>query len=244
MKRFLAFAGIDGKLDVLEGLQTTITQRRPDALLFAGSVNCRNGVSTAKRPDLTPEQAQRYQRFFEWLGECGIPSAVIPGPYDVPLEAFLKTGMGAEVETGSVHLVEGTLWEPGDTAVCGAGGTLTEHITAEYPEVKLSRVMAEYALRSLARSERSLKVLLLSTPPNGKLGGEAGSEIAGELIDSLHPHLVVVGGPSDCRGIERVAHTWVVNPGRICEGHAVWIDWTRPGDQRVELIDVPSLAAR
>ena len=242
MKRYLAFAGLDGNLDALKALEPVIAERKPEALLFAGGVNCEKCVSSAKKPDLTSQQAERYEKWFEWLGKQEIPAAVIPGPYEVPLEAYLRAGMGAEVDYPNVHLVEGTLWEVGDTAVCGAGGTLTEDTTSEYPEVRLSRTMAEYALRMLGRSDRSIKVMLLSTPPTGKLGGECGSKIAGELIDSLHPHLAIVSGPSAHRGMERVAHTWIVNPGRLADGHAAWIDWTRPAEERVELIEVPSLA--
>ena len=243
MRRYLVFAGLDGDLDALKRLEGVIGERRPDLLLFAGGVSCQGCVSTERRPDLTPRQAESYHRWFEWLGRTGLPAALIPGRFDVPLEDFLKAGMAAEVEYGGVHMVEGSLWEDGDTAVCGVGGALTERETAVYPQVKLSRVMAEYALRGLARSDRSVKILLLSSPPNGKLGGDAGCAIVGELIDSLHPHIAVVAGPSEARGVERVAHTWVVNPGRLRDGCAAWIDWKRPGDQRVELLDLELVAS-
>ncbi len=243
MRRYLAFCGLDGDLESLRALEGLIAERKPDLLLFAGGVSCSKCVSSERRPDLTPKQADSYQQWFEWLGKSELPVAVIPGKFDVPLEDFLKSGMAAEVEYGNVHIVEGSLWEDQDIAVCGAGGELTERETAVYPAVKLSRVMAEYALRGLERSDRSVKIMLLSSPPNGKLGGDAGCVVAGELIDSLHPHIAVVAGPSQSRGIERVAHTWIVNPGRLRDGFAAWIDWKQPGDQRVELIDLKSVAA-
>ena len=49
MKRYLAFAGLDGNLDVLKALEPVIAERKPEALLFAGGVNCEKCVSSAGR---------------------------------------------------------------------------------------------------------------------------------------------------------------------------------------------------
>ena len=239
MKRYLVFAGLDGEVGSITALQQVIAERKPDCLLFAGGVGCEACIGKdTSRPDLTPEQAARYEEFYHWLGNCGVPAAVIPGPFDVPLESFLKIGMNSEVEYGNVHLVEGSIWEAGEAAIVGAGGELTEHHTSVFPRVRLSRTMAEYGLRGLVCSDAGVKIMLLSTPISGRLGGDHGSPLAGELVDSFHPHLAVVGGDTKHRGVERVANSLIVNPGRLRDGSAAWIDWTRPANERVELMDV------
>jgi Icc-related predicted phosphoesterase len=47
----------------------------------------------------------------------------------------------------------------------------------------------------------------------------------------------VVGGDSEHRGFERVAHTLVINPGSLADGHAAWLDLGQRTDNQVELVD-------
>ena len=68
------------------------------------------------------------------------------------------------------------------------------------------------------------------------MGGSAGNPVAGDLIDSFHPKLCVVAGPTEDRGVEQVAHTTIVQPGSLRSGSAAWIDWSRGIDEQVEMI--------
>jgi hypothetical protein len=166
-------------------------------------------------------------------------AAVIPGEHDVPLREFLRLGIGAEVQNPKIHLVHATPTTGSDWAICGIGGHLTEWVDTGEHRVRVSRSTAEYFLRSLWQVEQSRKILLLAAPPSGPLGGSGEQgELAAELIDSYHPHLCAVGGQTEHRGVQRIAHTTIVNPGRLADGSAAWFDWTRPRNEQVEMLDL------
>jgi Icc-related predicted phosphoesterase len=101
-------------------------------------------------------------------------------------------------------------------------------------EDSYSRVSAQYFLRALGSSGKPRKVLLLSEPPPGPLGGQEGNLIVGDLIDWLRPSLCVVAGPTERRGLQRIASTLIVNPGHLADGSAAWLDCDRSGDDQVE----------
>jgi Icc-related predicted phosphoesterase len=101
--------------------------------------------------------------------------------------------------------------------------------------------MAAYHLRSLWTARQPYKILMLAEPPAGELGGKQGCSLAADLVDSLHPSLCVSAGPHDHRGSKRVASTLIVNPGRLAEGSAAWLDRDRPADDQVELLNLRSL---
>jgi Icc-related predicted phosphoesterase len=238
MRRFLLCGGCHGHEHSLDGLRRAVESCRPDGILFAGGVLdlSRQYVARSSTWDLTPGDAHFLERFFECLGEIGLFSAVIPGPTDTPLDEFLRLGMHAELEYRSVHLVHATLLEEGDLAICGIGGRLSREATGE-PDT-CCRTFAEYHLRPLWTAEQPRKVLLLPLPPTGSLGGREGSKLCAELIDSYHPTLCVAGGPSETAGIQRVARTLIVNPGYLADGCAALLDWTRPGGDEAELLDL------
>ena len=58
----------------------------------------------------------------------------------------------------------------------------------------------------------------------------------GDLIDSYHPTLCVVAGTTERRGSQRIAHTLVVNPGRLADGSVAWLDWNRSRGEQVEIL--------
>lgn len=170
------------------------------------------------------------------IGKLETFIAVIPGAFDTPLEHFLRLGMHAEVEFPTVHIAHATMVKRRDIAMCGLGGCVAEGAAVEMDVC--SRSMAEYYLRPLWSARQPRKVLLLATPPEGPLGGAEGSLLSAELVDSLHPSLCVAGGPSCTRGMQRIDGTLIVNPGRLVDGWAAWIDWGRSGGDQVELFNV------
>jgi Icc-related predicted phosphoesterase len=241
MRRCLICGGVDGSDEALKLLSRAVEDRQPDSVLFVGGVLAPGGQQStpAGRRDLAPQEAQSYRRFFETLGRMDTLTAFIPGEYDVPLREFLRLATGAEIENPKLRAVHATLATGGDFAVCGVGGRLTESTDSGEHRVQLSRGTAEYSLRVLWRAEQSRKILLLSLPPSGPMGGsgEAGA-IAGELIDSYHPSLCAAGGKTENRGVARIGNTTVVSPGRLSDGSAAWFDWTQAKDAQVEMLDL------
>jgi Icc-related predicted phosphoesterase len=229
MRRFLFAGQLNGQLQALAKLPTLIQQRQPDAVLFAGSIVARTPMSHA-------EKLKTWEHFFERIGELGVCVAMVPGAPDAPLREFLRQAKGAEVDYPNVHVAHACLFEESDTAICGLGGELTEAEDRTEDTLCYARASAEYFLRTLWRAEQPHKVLLLSVPPPGKLGGPAGNPICGEFIDSYHPSLCVVAGDTSQRGFQQFAHTLVVNPGHLADGSVAWLDWNRSRGEQVELL--------
>ena len=231
MRRLLLCCGICGKKSAVEGLCRLATERRPDAILFAGGILSCQRKSEARSVGLwalTQEDERFTLEFCAALGAVGIFSAVIGEPSFVPREQFCRLAMVAELEYPHVHSAHATLVETRDLAVCGLGVAIAEQ--ALMREDYCSRVEAQYFLRSLRSSEKPRKVLLLPEPPPGPLSGAEGNAIIGDLIDWLRPSLCVVGGSTEHRGVQRIASTLIVNPGNLADGSAAWLDWNR-GDE-------------
>jgi Icc-related predicted phosphoesterase len=245
MRRFLVCTGVHGRPKSLEWLRQAVEHRRPEGILFAGGVldTARHyAARTTTAWGLTHEDALFLEQFFKTLGKLRLFSAIIPGPGDTPVEDFLRMGMHAEIEFPDLHLVHATLVEKGDIAICGIGGLLADAAACER-EI-CSRTMAEYHLRPLWVAKQPHKILLLAVPPTGALGGAEGCTLAGQLLDSYHPSLCVVAGPSERRGTQRVAHTLVLNPGHLAEGWAAWLDWNREVPEQVEFVNLRDLESK
>jgi Icc-related predicted phosphoesterase len=229
MKQFLIAGRLDGHPEALAKLQALVQDRQPDGVLFAGGILGNDPASLA-------EKRARWEEFFDGLGRPGVFTAVVPGSAEAPLREFLRLAKDAELEHPNIHVAHATLFERGNVAVCGLGGELTEAEDRTEDRLSYSRVTAEYFLRALWRSEQPHKILLLNAAPPGQLGGEAGNPICGDLIDSYHPSLCVVAGTTERRGFQRIAHTLVVNPGRLADGSVAWLDWNRDKGEQVEFL--------
>lgn len=238
MRTFLACSGIDGRAEAIDRLEELVRQRSPGAILFAGGLF----DPTPAQEALTATTDRRHhdmlllERFFAALGAMQRVAMVIPGPQDAPLRAFLMAGMNARSQSPGVHLVHCAIVSARDIVISGVGGELTHGEDSGEPIVRCSRTTAEYFLQAFGSADESEKILLLGSTPNGSLSGDSGNSIAGEIVDSFHPRLCVVAGLTDHRGVDRVARTTVVNPGRLSDGSAAWIDWSRDSDEQVEMI--------
>jgi uncharacterized protein len=237
MKTFLICGGTHGERGSLERLKQAVEEHRPDGILFAGGFL---GLNRDFEPrvtewDMTRTDTRFVEDFFRTLGGLGVFCAVIPGSADGPLDEFLRLGMDAELEFPSLDVVHATLVTAGSVAVCGVGGRVSD---GPAREVDLcSHTQAEYVARPLRDARQSRKILLLAAPPPGPLGGAEGSAASADLIARCQPGLCVVLGPGDCFGTQRLGRTLVVNPGHLSEGRAAWLDWSRPGDPRIRLLD-------
>jgi Icc-related predicted phosphoesterase len=147
--------------------------------------------------------------------------------------------MHAEVEYPGLHVAHATFIENGDVAVCGIGGSLVDG-AANVPGM-CSRTLAEYHLRPFWTAKQPRTILLLPAPPMGLVGGDDGSALVGELLDSFHPKLCVVSGPNARRGTQRIGNTLVVNPGCVADGWAAWLDWNQHADRQIEFVNLRDL---
>ncbi|MCS7167550.1 MAG: hypothetical protein RMI91_05990 [Gemmatales bacterium] len=235
MRRLLVAGQVHGALEKIELLKKAAQDLRADAVVFTGGV-----VDSALR-DRSSEGAllRLWENFFDAIGsiaELGVLTAVLPGPADAPLRHFLRLGMFEEGEHPKLHLIHATLLEEEDVALCGVGGEITEHEELSETRVRISRHLAEYYLRKLWESDQSRKILVLSQPPPGQLGGSDGNPIVGEFVDSYHPSLCLVGGATEHRGWQRVAKTIVINPGRLVDNSVALFDATKHADEQVDLL--------
>jgi Icc-related predicted phosphoesterase len=230
-------SGVYGKKSSLEFLREAVKDRNPDAILFAGGILAPSRQPTEKQTpwSMGREDLLFCEEFFAVLGKTDVFSAVIPGPAGEPLDEFYRLGMHAEINFPHVHIAHATLIEKEDVALSGVGGSIGE--TPLLGIDSYSRTTTEFYLRSLWRAKQPRKILLLPAPPPGPLGGSKGSSLVGELIDSWHPSLCVVAGQSSLRGLQRIAHTLGINPGCLADGSAAWLDWNRPVEEQVELLD-------
>ena len=230
MNQFLIAGRLDGRYEALAKLQSVVEQRRPDAVLFAGGILADNSMARANR-------LKAWETAFKGLGSLGVFTAVIPGTADVPLREFLHAAGNAEVNFPDLHSAHATVFEEDHVAVCGLGGELTEAEDRTEDRLTYSRASAEYFLRALWWSEQPHNILLLSVAPPGPLG-EAGNPICGDFIDSFHPRLCVTADATPRRGSQRIAHTLVVNPGRLADGSLAWLDLSRNVDEQLEFLSL------
>jgi len=70
------------------------------------------------------------------------------------------------------------------------------------------------------------------------LGGPEGNALVGDIIDSYHPSLCVVAGPSMCQGTQRIANTLVINPGQLADGCAALLNWNQTVGEQVEFLNL------
>jgi hypothetical protein len=237
MRRFLLCSGVYGNKSSIDWLRRLSTERRPEAILFAGGILSqeRKVVPRSASPwGLTLEDERFAHEFLSALGTLRVFSAVIPGANFEPEDDFFRIAMAAELEFPNLHVVHATLVEEHDLAICGLGVAITEQPLMR--EDAYTRLKALYFLRCLRTSRKPRKVLLLPDSPPGVLGGPHGNIVIGDLIDGLKPNLCVVAGSTERRGVQRIASTLVVNPGHLTDGSAAWLDWDRSGDDQVEFL--------
>jgi Icc-related predicted phosphoesterase len=227
MNSFLACAGMNGDETNLKKLVELAKTRNPDAILFAGGIVKADSDATSKRESV--------RQFFEILGKSTCLSLVIPGAQDAPLGEFMRSAINAEVTYSNVVSVHAAPYTKSNTFIIGLGGQATESEDATGPVIEYSHTSAEYWLRSLWHTAITMKVLLFSEPPAGKLSGNGGSALVDEFIKAYHPSICVVGGRKEHRGYEKEKHGLLVNPGWLSEGSAAWINWT---DRIVQTIDL------
>jgi Icc-related predicted phosphoesterase len=235
MKRFFVCAGLHGNDRVLDGLWQVLRERRPDGILFAGGILSRENSSSATPWVNSSDDTALVQHFLAALGELDFFTALIPGPCDVPLTDFLRLGMQAELDYPNLHIAHENVIALDNLAVCGIGGCLAAEDRAEPDSLNLLR--ADYFLRNLDRADHPRKIQLLSAAPSSLGGGQHG-RLINNLIHSHSADLCVTAGPTEHRGIQRLARTLIVNPGCLADGSAAWVDWRSHPGGHVEFLNL------
>lgn len=229
-KRVFLTGHLDGKLEALAKLQPLIREQRVTGVLYAGSIL---GQSPASRE----EKLKKLEEFFSGLGKLGVFTALVPGTTEVPLRDFLRLAREAELVNPLLHVAHATMLRQADVAVCGIGGDLTEEEDRTEDRLVYSRPVAEYFLRTFfLTKEAQHTVLLLSVAPPGPLGGPNGNKIAGDFIHTYHPSLCLLADATERSGVQRIAHTFAVNPGRLSDGSLALLDWKRGKDDPIEFL--------
>jgi Icc-related predicted phosphoesterase len=234
MKRFIVCGGLHGCETALHELARLVDERHPDGLLFSGGIHAPEAGTPATPWVISQKIARFMQHFFAVLGELDVFCAIIPGPGDTPLEDFLRLGMQAELDYPSLQLAHANVRAVNGLAVCGLGGCLIDEGKSE-PDT-LTRLRADYFLRNLDRAEHPRKILLLPAAPLS-LGGGSTGQLINTLIHGHSADLCVVAGPTEHRGIQRIARTLIVNPGWLEDGSAAWVDWRRHPGGHVEFLN-------
>lgn len=237
MKRFLVCGGLHGEEAGLIGLRRMVRDRRPDALFFAGGILAPERAEVPSTMAWSGEAPRFMEHFFDTLGELDVFAAILPGPFDTPLEEFLRLGMHMEKEYPSVRLAHANLIAVDGLAVGGIGGCLVENAGPE--QDRCSHLRADYFLRSLDLSDEPRKILLLPSAPLS-LGGGADGWLIDSLIRSHSADLCVAAGATEHRGVQRIGRTLIVNPGCLTDGSAAWVDWRRHPGGHVEFLDLPA----
>jgi Icc-related predicted phosphoesterase len=237
MKSLLACGRLDGSLEALESLRELRQRYAFDAVLVGGLWAGPHAVDRR----MTVPQKDFYREAFRVLKALAVPVMLVPGEHDVPLADFLRLVVMAEVEDSRLHCVHVTPHRDSELLCAGLGGDLNEVIDTWNDRLRCSRAAAEYWLRQFSRPNVQRTVLLLTTPPAGRLSRVAGTALGGdpalaaEMINSVHPDLAVVAGETEVRGSDRQGTTWVVNPGRLIDGSAALIELGDLG--RVAMLD-------
>lgn len=243
MKRFLVCSGLHGNETALQELRRLVRERRPDAVFFAGGVLPSAHLWEPERPKggWNEEDFLFMQCFFETLGELDVFTAILPGPFDLPLDEFLRLGMDMEREYPNLRLAHATLIAVNGLAVSGIGGRLVEGVGGKADTY--SRLRADYFLRNLDLAEQPRKVLLLPSAPLS-LGDGVDGRLIDNLIRSHSADLCIAAGATAHRGLRRAARTLIVNPGCLADGSAAWVDWRRHPGGHVEFLELASSRPR
>jgi Icc-related predicted phosphoesterase len=164
--------------------------------------------------DISHGDLREALRLLKILGKSKAPVYFVPGNMDSPrLSSW--TGNGLK----NLH---GRCMGCGEYALVGLGGSINTPFNTPF---KFTEEEAEHLLNQAIRTCREGRFILVthSPPKNTKLdltrsGIHAGSYSVRRFIETKEPILVVCGHIHEAQGIDKVAHTVLVNPGPAYHG--------------------------
>jgi len=241
--KIMAITDLRGNTDVLESFNAKVREEAPGMIMFTGDIvpeGARFREWSAARRDDRPADSKLpqirqeehddircYDAFFRALSATGVRAYVIPGGMDAPLDLFLQAAANREIVAHNIHVVHNRIAskfispQARDMYVCGFGGIIDEEETETCFILQFSHWQALYAAESFA-DYPDPKVLLVHTPP--KVMSEHGSRVVEEMINTVRPSHAFCGAVDGMQSERNIGTTFVVCPGRMCDGNYAIVD--------------------
>ncbi|MGB2698506.1 MAG: metallophosphoesterase family protein [Candidatus Zixiibacteriota bacterium] len=240
--KILVFSDYHAKGEILPGFIQAAKGLSFDVICYTGDILKWRGKATewvnAMKENRTPdknkpgikeeiqENAEVYRKFYEEIGKLGKPTFLIPGNVDAPISQYLRIGLEA-MENPNLHIIHHSFHILNDWVIAGFGGEITESEGEDFFVLMYPRWGVTYGLNFLTDLSQK-KILLLHTPPLGKLdldnGSHKGSEVVNDLIQRIKPQWVFCGHAHNAQGEEKIKETTVVNPGALKSNNYVLIE--------------------
>jgi Icc-related predicted phosphoesterase len=216
----LAFAHVNGRLELLDQLSEAVDRERPDLVVFAG-----NAVSPGGRD--REQDARTLDTMFHALGQLPSPVVLIPGEHDAPERAFLAASVSREWVERQLHAIHGAFAVVHNIATAGFGGAVTDSERETEQALRYPAWEVIYRLGFLRELEQPLLLVFHHPPAEMKAidvvdGKHAGSPAVTELIGTWRPKVAVVAGETP--GRETYGDTTVISSGRFDQGQYAVFD--------------------
>ena len=240
--RILALSDLHGNMETLRKVRE-VAPGALDAIVFTGDIvkgNARGdewleAKAQGRQPDRgraaiereRGEDASLYGEFFDFMGEWGVPTYLVPGNMDAPRRKYFETLLQEPAGPDMVFCVHGSPAFLGGMLIAGAGGEIVERGGEDFFVLQVPRWEAEYLMYCVRHFEER-KIFLFHTPPVGALDLDKdqhkGSRVVNDLIGTYEPWLVFCGHAHNSRGSERIGESVVINPGSLKGGCFALVD--------------------
>lgn len=240
--RILAISDYHAKEEILSGFFEAIKNLSYEAIFFTGDILRWRGKATewanARKEKRAPdkdkpgikeeieENAEVYRKFYQDMARLGKPTFLIPGNVDAPIDQYLRLGLEA-MESEDLHIIHHSFYIMNNWVIAGFGGEITESDGEDFFVLRYPRWGVTYGLNFLSHLKQK-KILLLHTPPIGKLdldkGSHKGSKVVKDLIEKIKPEWVFCGHAHNACGEEKIKETTVLNPGALKNSQYALVD--------------------
>jgi len=231
--KILAISDFHAKEKVLSSFLDAVKDTTYDLICFTGDILKWRGKATewanARNENRAPdrdkpgikeeieENVEVYREFYAEIGRLKKPIFSIPGNVDAPIGQYLRIGLEA-MKDQNLHIIHHSFYILQDWVIAGFGGEITEKEGEGFFVLRYPRWGLAYGLNFLGNFKQK-KIILLHTPPVGKLdldnGAHKGSEVVNDLIEKTKPEWVFCGHAHNAQGEEKIGETTVVNPGAL-----------------------------
>lgn len=240
--QIMAIADFHGKEEIMDRLMERIEEKSPDIIVFAGDVvkgyargnEWLSAQEEGRKPDKgkkkireeEKEDLELYNKFYGRLSSLKIPVMCIPGNMDAPEERFFSEMLKKFIRT-NIKVVQENIFERGGYLIGGIGGEITKDSKERFFVLQYLEKEARFALRRLKYAPKK-KILLLHSPPKGKLdldkGKHKSEEVINEIISEINPEFVFCGHAHKAQGEEKIGNSLVINPGALKDGNSAMVD--------------------
>jgi hypothetical protein len=240
--KILVISDYHAKEEILPKFSEAIKDLSCDVIAFTGDILKWRGKATEwanarkekREPDRNKpgikeeikENENVYRKFYQEIGKLKKPIFLIPGNVDAPIGQYLRIGLEA-MQSPNLHIIQHSLYILNDWVIAGFGGEITESEAEDFFVLRYPRWGITYGLNFLSNLKQK-KILLLHTPPVGKLdldnGSHKGSEVINDLIEKIKPQWVFCGHAHNAQGEEKIKETTVVNPGALKNNNYALVD--------------------